>query len=91
VLNIETLVPGHGPTLRGQESVREWLKWLVNYLTGVRSFVLHRLGQGEKAEDIIPAAGFFEFVGDRLSSEQHNNAGRHQKVVAKIIEEVLKK
>lgn len=90
-LDIRILVPGHGPCLQGPETIREWLTWVVNYLAGIRALVRHCLGQGQPPEEVIPAAGYFEFVGDRLSAGQYDNAGRHRKAVKKIIEEVLKK
>ena len=33
-MEIEVLVAGHGPILRGREAARDWIEWLADYLAG---------------------------------------------------------
>jgi cyclase len=86
-LEIEILVPGHGPILRGRAIVREWLLWLGDYLAGVRAFARDRLARGDAPEAIADAAGFAAFIGDRLAADRHGMPRRHRATVVKIIEE----
>lgn len=86
-MEIEILVPGHGPILRGTGKIRDWLLWLVDYLAGVRAFARDRLERGEPPDAIADAARFETFVGNRLPADRHDMPRRHRNTVLKIIEE----
>jgi cyclase len=86
-LDIEILVPGHGPIVRGREAARAWILWLAEYLAAVRAFARERLTCGDAAETIPDAADFARFVGDRLPAERHGMPRRHRATVARIVAE----
>mgnify|MGYP002639899739 CR=1 FL=1 len=85
-MDIDVLIPGHGPVVRGA-AVADWLTWGANYLLGVRQRVREALGKGIALEQIATAVPYAEFVGDRLSADAHGMRNRHASAVAKIIEE----
>ncbi len=89
-MEIEVLVSGHGPVLYGNERVRGWLNWLVDYLSGVRAFVKEALNQGLEPEAVADAVDYEKFIGDRLPINKHNMPKRHRNTVQKIIEEEWK-
>jgi len=88
-LDAAVLVSGHGPVLHGGDAVRDWLQWQVGYISGVRERVVEALAQGSDADGARDAAGFEEFVGDRLDAAEHGMEGRHLSTVSKIVEEEL--
>jgi cyclase len=88
-LPIAILVSGHGPLLRGSETIRDWLGWLVGYLAGIRAFVQGELARGQAADAVADAAEFHRFVGDRLPADRHGMPRRHRATVEKIVEEQL--
>jgi glyoxylase-like metal-dependent hydrolase (beta-lactamase superfamily II) len=88
-MQIEVLIPGHGPELHGAGKVAEWIAWEADYLARVRSFVRPRLEKGQEPEAVIEAVGFGKFIGDRLRADQHGMPGRHRNTVRKIVEEEL--
>jgi cyclase len=86
-LEIDVLVPGHGPVLFGQEAVRECLAWLQEYLERIRTFVSEELRRGSDPETVADAAEYARFVGDRFLPDRHGMLRRHRNTVAKILEE----
>ncbi|NKB66594.1 MAG: MBL fold metallo-hydrolase [Candidatus Latescibacteria bacterium] len=86
-LDIEVLVPGHGPEIYGVEQVRQWIEWEANYLRQVRVLVRAALDSGVGEEEAIAAASFDECIGDRLDREMHGMPKRHYNTVAKIAAE----
>jgi glyoxylase-like metal-dependent hydrolase (beta-lactamase superfamily II) len=86
-LDIEILVPGHGPILRGRESIREQIRWLADYLARIRAEVHDRVRRGDAPEAILDAVDFDTFVGDRLPADRHGMPRRHRATVAKIVAE----
>lgn len=85
-MDIEVLVPGHGPVVRGAD-VGDWLRWGADYLRGVRERVREQLRAGVPIERVAAAVPYAEFVGQRLSRQRHGMPSRHDAAVAKIIEE----
>lgn len=85
-MKIETLVPGHGPVVRGAD-VRDWLLWGADYLLGVRRRVRDLLGAGLPVDGVPDEVTYEEFVGTRLPAERHNMKQRHRAAVTKIVEE----
>jgi glyoxylase-like metal-dependent hydrolase (beta-lactamase superfamily II) len=83
-LDIQILVPGHGPLLRGAEAVREHLQWTIGYLRRTRAFVEEALGLGDAFED----DGCAQLAGDRLAEEPFGTRRRHRMLVDRIIAEV---
>ncbi len=86
-LEIEILVPGHGPVLHGARQVRDWLQWQASYLAGVRAFVREALDRGQAADAVVDAAGYEQFVGERLPIDRHGMLRRHRGTVMKILTE----
>lgn len=79
-MEIEVLVPGHGPVVRGIAAVHEAIEWQLGYLRGVRA---------ELALGVPPADVAFErHVGSRLPADRWHMRRRHDNTVAKIAEEV---
>lgn len=87
-MEIDVLVPGHGPVVRGAE-VRDWLLWGADYLLGVRRRVRERLAAGAGLDDVPTHVPYDEFVGRRLPREQHGMERRHAAAVDKILQEEL--
>lgn len=84
---IDLLVPGHGPILRGRAAVADWLDWEIGYLDGLREHARDGLQRGESAEQIVAAADYARFVGDRLPRNRHRMEWRHATTAAKIVAE----
>src|SRR5262249_10082968 len=42
-LEIEILVPGHGPVIAGRANVRDWVTWQARYLVEIRDWVRDQL------------------------------------------------
>ncbi|MEE3258743.1 MAG: MBL fold metallo-hydrolase [Candidatus Latescibacterota bacterium] len=89
-LEIETLIPGHGPEVYGRDAVRGWIEWEAGYLAQVRGRVRELLDAGTEEEAAIDAVGFEEFVGDRLPADRHKMPTRHRNTVAVIAAEEIK-
>lgn len=89
-LDVEHLIPGHGPVVSGVRSVRECLLWTTDYLSGVRSRV-EQLGPGVTEEELLSATPFDEFVGDRFGQNTHGMIKRHQTAVLTIGAETIGK
>lgn len=86
-MEVEVLVPGHGPVLRGAARVREWLAGWADYLSGIRSFARDALDRGDDPQAIAAAADFGVLVGDRLPADRHSMPKRHRNTVEKVVEE----
>jgi cyclase len=86
-LEVELLVPGHGPVVSGAERVRDAIAWQRGYLAGVRAAVRAALARGLPASDVPEAIAFAEHVGDRLPAERWNMPRRHLNTVARILDE----
>jgi glyoxylase-like metal-dependent hydrolase (beta-lactamase superfamily II) len=86
-LEIETLVPGHGPVVYGQDRARDWLRWLADYLRGVRESVRAALDQGESPDTVADHIDYDRFVGNQLPRDRHTMPTRHRNTVQKIVEE----
>jgi len=85
-MDIDVLVPGHGPVVRGAD-VKDWLRWGADYLLGVRQRVRQQLARGLTVEQIGPTVSYEEFVDHRLPRDQHGMPNRHAAAVAKILAE----
>jgi glyoxylase-like metal-dependent hydrolase (beta-lactamase superfamily II) len=86
-LEIEVLVPGHGPVITGRARVRDWVIWQARYLAEIREWVREQLQHGGSAEAIPDRAEFERFVRDRLAREAHQMERRHRDAVAQIVAE----
>jgi hypothetical protein len=86
--DVEVLVGGHGPVIRGAERVREWLAWLAGYLAGVRHHVQEQLRAGGTADAIAAALDYRAFVGDHLSPDAHGMPQRHQTTARTMVAEL---
>ena len=91
LMDIEVLVPGHGPVLQGANVVREWILWLIDYLVTIRESVIMSLGYGYDPESAVNAASFQEFAAGRLPENKHNMIRRHRDTVRNIVEEELQR
>jgi cyclase len=92
-LDINVLVPGHGPVMRGVSAVRAWMLGWADYLLRVRKAVEKEVrsptAMGLVEETIVDELPFERFVGDRLPLEKHDMDRRHRATVYKIVIEVL--
>jgi cyclase len=88
-MEIEQVVAGHGPVLRGADRVREWIGWLAEYLAGIRAAVWTGLDRGEEPTRVAEAVKFRAHVGNRLPEERHGMPRRHRNTVEKIVAEVV--
>ncbi|MAF11775.1 hypothetical protein CMK11_15115, partial [Candidatus Poribacteria bacterium] len=88
-MEIDVLVPGHGPVLHGVTRVREWLGWLATYLANIRSAARGLVARGVGAEETASRIGFDEHVGDRLPADKHGMPRRHAATVEVIVAEVI--
>jgi len=88
-LDVEVLVPGHGPILRGRGAIHGQLHWTIDYLRSVRQFVKEALAAGGCPDDVPEVADYRRFVGDRLPEDQHGMLRRHRLLVASIVDEVM--
>jgi glyoxylase-like metal-dependent hydrolase (beta-lactamase superfamily II) len=86
-LEIEVLVPGHGPVIAGRARVRDWVAWQARYLAEIREWVRDQLQRGVAPEAIPDQAEFERFVGDRLARDKHQMERRHRATVARIVAE----
>jgi glyoxylase-like metal-dependent hydrolase (beta-lactamase superfamily II) len=89
-LEVEILVPGHGPVIAGRANVRDWVTWQAHYLAEIRHWVRDQLQRGVSPEAIPDRAEFGRFVGDRLHREAHQMERRHRDTVAQIAAEEAK-
>jgi len=88
-VDIDTLVPGHGYTIKGRAAARDWLKWQRGYLRAVRDRVDEVLAAGGDAETAAEAVTFDAFIGDRLPADRNGMLVRHRNTVDKIVAEQL--
>lgn len=87
-LDIEVLVPGHGPIVRGRERASEAIRWAADYLAEVRECVVARLGRDDAETIVATAAPFDALVGDRLPRDRHRMPWRHEQTVRGILAEL---
>jgi glyoxylase-like metal-dependent hydrolase (beta-lactamase superfamily II) len=92
-LEIEILIPGHGPVVYGRNAVLDWLHWLGDYLANLRSAVREALDGALDAqqtlERVASDAGYACYVGERLPKDRHRMPTRHGNTVQKIIDEEM--
>jgi cyclase len=86
-MDVEVLVPGHGPVLHGAARVRDWLLWLAGYLAAARRAVQRGLAAGRSHDAIADSAGFDEHVADRLPRDKHGMVQRHRTTVERLLAE----
>ena len=86
-MEIDVMIPGHGPVIYGCDQVQDWLRWLPDYLNKVRRFAQRSLNDGRAPDEIPSRCDYDEFIGDRLPKDRHNMSKRHQATVAKIVQE----
>ena len=86
-MQIEILIPGHGPEVYGADAARDWIEWEAAYLAGVRNRVRELLVGGRDIDAVADGVDFAEFVGDRLPADRHKMPSRHRNTVVKIAEE----
>jgi cyclase len=89
LMEIDVLIPGHGPVLHGAVKVRDWLLWLAGYLLDVRTLAQAALSANpdSDAETLADSAAYEQFIGDHLPAEKHNMPERHRTTVLHIIAE----
>lgn len=84
-LEIDVLIPGHGPVIHGADAIMSWLTWEAQYLSRVRELVGQALRDGARGEAAIEAAPFDRLVAGRLPADRHGMAKRHRDTVGKIV------
>jgi cyclase len=85
-MEIEVMIPGHGPVARG-DPVRTWLRSGADYLLGVRRRVRELLLDGRPPQDVPDEVAYEDFVDPRLPRDRLNMPQRHRASVEKITEE----
>lgn len=86
-LDVEHLIPGHGPVVSGVSTVRDSLRWTIDYLSRVRARV-GEVGAGVTDDELLSATPFDEFAGDRFDQTTHGMMTRHQTAVLTIAAEL---
>ncbi|MFH1084499.1 MAG: MBL fold metallo-hydrolase [Chloroflexota bacterium] len=86
-LEIATLVPGHGPVVRGPGEAHAWIEVWIAYLRAVREAAWAGLARGQSADGVIAGITYEVYVGARLSDEPFGMRQRHRNTVAKIVDE----
>lgn len=86
-LEIDTVVPGHGPVVRGAAQVRAAILWAADYLARVRERVAGRAGRDD-AEVIVAEVTFDQLIGERLPRERFRMEWRHEQIVRWMIAEL---
>lgn len=87
-MDIEILLPGHGPVVYGAAAVRGWISWEADYLSGVRDRVAELLRAGWNGDALIEQIDFAEHVAGRLSAARHGMPKRHRATAAVIVAEL---
>ena len=86
-MEIEVLLPGHGPVVYGARQVRGWIEWEANYLAGARARVRALLDEGLDGDELLDGVSFDELVQGRLAAEKHGMHKRHRATVHVILAE----
>jgi glyoxylase-like metal-dependent hydrolase (beta-lactamase superfamily II) len=86
-LEIETLVPGHGPVVFGRAAVAETLAWQTGYLAATRAAVRAALAQDVPPEAVPERVPYDALIGDRFDRDRHKMPTRHRDIVAVIARE----
>jgi glyoxylase-like metal-dependent hydrolase (beta-lactamase superfamily II) len=83
-LNVDVLIPGHGPVLHGPQVVGEHLRWMIDYLQRARAFVEDEVD----ARDTVEDDGYAQLVGSRFPEEPFGMRRRHRMVVDRMVAEI---
>lgn len=86
-LDVEHLIPGHGPVVSGVSAVSASLRWTIDYLSGVRARV-GEVGAEATDDELLSAIPFDEFAGDRFDQTTHGMMTRHQTAVLTVAAEL---
>lgn len=92
-LEIDLLVGGHGPVVRGAARVRAHLTWLVEYLVACRAAVTAALARSKMGaietvvDTALEDASYERVIGSRLDPERYGNHDRHRAALHKIVAE----
>ncbi|MFT5088667.1 MAG: glyoxylase-like metal-dependent hydrolase (beta-lactamase superfamily II) [Candidatus Latescibacterota bacterium] len=89
-MDIEVLLPGHGPAVYGALEARGWIEWEADYLAEARARVRGLLDEGLAGESLLDEVSFDELVKGRLSAEKHGMRKRHRASVEVILQEELR-
>jgi glyoxylase-like metal-dependent hydrolase (beta-lactamase superfamily II) len=91
-LGAKTLVPGHGPVIRGASEIRAHLEWLVGYLAGSRGVVERTRREDREAwiEAALAATPLGQLYGPHIEMERHRNDGRHRATITKLVDEEVR-
>ena len=87
-MDIDILLPGHGPVVCGAADVRGWIAWEAAYLSGVRDRVAELLSAGWDGDALVEQVDFAQHSAGRLSAEKHGMLKRHQATVAVVVGEL---
>ena len=89
-LPAQTLVPGHGPLLRGAAAIGSHLDWLASYLSTTREAVQRACHQDRETwlEAALTAAPAERLYGTRIDMEAHHNRSRHRATITKLVAEL---
>lgn len=85
-LDLELVVPGHGPLVRGRAAIRDAIVWGADYLARCREHVMVRYGRDDD-EAIVAAAPYERFVGEHLPPDRLRMVWRHEQTIRYILAE----
>ena len=83
MLDAEVLIPGHGNAVRGGVAVREAILWPADYLRRCLDHV--DATRGQTAEEVIAAASYDRFIGDRLPRDRFRMEWRHEQTLRTMV------
>jgi glyoxylase-like metal-dependent hydrolase (beta-lactamase superfamily II) len=86
-LDAEVLIPGHGDTVSGRVAVREAISWPADYLRRCLDHV--DATRGQTTEEVIAAASYDRFIGDRLPRDRFRMEWRHEQTLRVILLRLL--
>jgi glyoxylase-like metal-dependent hydrolase (beta-lactamase superfamily II) len=84
-LEVETLIPGHGPLVHGRAEVRAAILWAADYIARCRDHVVAHPVDDLAA--LVAAASYGRFIGDRLPADRHRMVWRHEQTMANLLAE----
>lgn len=80
-LDVDYLVPGHGPVVSGPAEIRSWIIWQADYLSQLHTLLEPLVASGAGEDDWLEATPYEVVVDGRFDASQQGMAQRHQNAV----------
>lgn len=84
-LDLEILVPGHGPVIQGRSRIRAAITWSADYLARCRAHVADNAGVDP--DELVARAPWEMYVGEHLVRDDYRNDWRHEQTIRRIAAE----